>query len=58
MSPFSRFRETSDDNWRRGCESDASLSKTAASYERQRNDADADLREKQAYERDSDDRDF
>lgn len=58
MSSFSRFREASDDNWRRGCESDSSLIRVAASYERQRDDADSDLREKQAHERNSDNRDF
>ena len=53
MSSFSRFRDASDDNRRRGCASESSLDRTAAYYGLKRNEADSNLREKQAQERDS-----
>lgn len=51
MSPYTRFKEASDDNQSRGCSSDSSTSRAKESYDRGADDADAILRDKQAGDR-------
>jgi hypothetical protein len=51
MSPYTRFRDASDDNQSRGCSADSSTSRAKESYDRRADDADATLRDKQASDR-------
>lgn len=51
MTPYTRFKDASEDNQGRGCSTDSSVTKAKESYDRRAEDAEATLRDKQASER-------